>query len=81
MKKNTFNGSLLVEKLRKLNTSIPRKQKPKPGSLLRKTDTIVPGVEFFYKDRWVKIPNNSIIMGHTVGLINEIEQTKYRYPL
>jgi hypothetical protein len=80
-KKNRYINALEVcEELSKLATPKIRKQK-KPGSFLRKTDIIEPGVEILYDGKWTKIPDQSIVMGHTVGLINVTDPgRKYRYP-
>jgi hypothetical protein len=59
-----------------------RKNK-KPGSALKKTDMVEPGVEFWdeYSKKWDIIPSGSICLGTTVGHILLIDpETKYRYP-
>jgi hypothetical protein len=78
----TFNGGDFIDKLVKLNTPVLRKRKPKPGSMLKKTDVIVPGVEMWHEGKWWKIDKNSIAVGFTVAYVENLDgPRKYRYPL
>lgn len=73
-----INVNDLFDDLKKRATPILRKNK-KPGSLLRGTDLIEPGVEMFWNDNWVRLPDNSY---KTVALIDACDPgRKYRYPL
>jgi hypothetical protein len=73
----------LFDDLTKRATPVLRAVESKePGSALLPTDIIEPGVETFYNGMWVRLPDNSIVMNHTVALVNVADPgRKYRYPL
>jgi hypothetical protein len=71
----------IFDKIIKLATPKWRKHRPKPGSPLRASDLLVPGIECWDKE-WFKLTENSIVVGKTVALIRSIDpSSKYRFPV
>jgi len=70
------------DKLLKISSEAKYRKDKAPGALLQDNDIIEPGVETFYKEEWIKLPENSLVMHKPVALVKMIDPNSiYRYPL
>jgi hypothetical protein len=52
------------------------------GEILKDEETIVLGVETFFREEWVKVPERSMVMNRKVWLAKLADpNAKFRYPL
>jgi hypothetical protein len=53
----------------------------KPGEILKDEETIVLGVEIFFREEWVKVPERSLVMNKKVWLAKLADPNAiFRYP-